>query len=243
MFEAILFDLDDTLLGNNTDSFIQYYFKLLGQYARQFMEPRQFLQEMLICTREMMVSTDTAVPNHDVFWRAFEGRTGLLATDLEPYFEQFYLHEFPKIAHVTERRPEAAELIQACVEQELKVVVATNPVFPRTAVLERMVWAGIPADAFPFELITTYENMHTTKPHAAYYQEILSRIECAPEQAVMVGDDWQNDIEPAAKLGIKTFWISNGRDLPPENMADGVGSLADFYQLLQDGWLEPEQAA
>ncbi len=238
--QAILFDLDDTLLGNDTDTFIPHYFKLLGKYARQFMEPQQFLQEMLICTREMMSSTDTAVPNRDVFWQAFERRTGLLGAELEPYFEQFYLNEFPKIAHVTERRPEAAALIQACLDQGIKVVVATNPVFPRTAVLERLAWAGIPADEYPFALITTYENMHATKPHAVYYQEILARIGCAAKTAVMVGDDWENDIEPAARLGMMTYWITNGRDLPAANVADGFGRLADFYQSLQNGWLKPE---
>lgn len=54
------------------------------------------------------------------------------------------------------------------------LVLATNPLFPRMATLERVAWAGLdPAD---FVLITTFENCRFTKPNPGYFLEILEVI-------------------------------------------------------------------
>jgi len=57
----------------------------------------------------------------------------------------------------------------------------------------------------------------------------LERLNCAPAEAVMVGDDWEQDIAPAGRLGLHTFWVA------PPDMAPlaGRGTLTDFQ-----AWLE-----
>ncbi len=91
--------------------------------------------------------------------------------------------------------------------------------FPRIAVERRLVWGKL--DGLNFDLITTYHNMHATKPHPQYYREILSKLDCPPAEALMVGDDWELDLAPAASLGMHTFWIVPGDvQLPHENRGD-----------------------
>jgi HAD superfamily hydrolase (TIGR01549 family) len=239
MIKAVLFDLDDTLLGNDMDKFLPNYFALLGKHAERYLAKERFLQELMTGTQAMIASEDTAVSNRDVFWQTFQQRTGLDPAEMEPFFEQFYRHVFPQLVATTEKRPFAAPLIQACLEKGLKVVIATNPLFPAIAVVERLAWAGVPVTAFDYDLVTTYENMHTTKPHPAYYREILGKIECAPETAVMIGDDWKNDIIPADSVGMYTYWITTDSQQPPDEVAvNGCGSLADLWQQVQNGWLE-----
>jgi len=235
MITAVLFDLDDTLLGNHVDSFLPRYFTLLGKYAQRYLDADRFLQEMMICTQQMMANTDTAVTNRDVFWNAFQQRTGLDPVELEPFFDLFYREQFPQLASIASKRPAAREMIHLAQSRGWQVVVATHPVFPRTAVLERLKWAGL--DDISFDLITTYENMHTTKPHHSYYQEILDAVGETAETTLMVGDDWENDIEPAAALGMHTFWITNGSlDLPPDlSLITGYGTLDTLFQRLQTG--------
>jgi FMN phosphatase YigB (HAD superfamily) len=64
-------------------------------------------------------------------------------------------------------------------------------------------------------------------------------IDCAPETAVMIGDDWKNDIIPADAVGIHTYWIAPDSQQPPAGVAvNGSGSLADLWQQVQTGWLE-----
>jgi FMN phosphatase YigB (HAD superfamily) len=117
------------------------------------------------------------------------------------------------------------------------VVIATNPLFPRIAIEHRLAWAGVPVTEYPYALLTAYENMSATKPHPAYYQQILEKLGCGAETAVMIGNDWANDIEPAAALGMQTYWVTDNGDNPPDpSLVTAYGSLADLHQHLQAGW-------
>lgn len=237
MLQAVLFDLDDTLLGNNMDTFIPNYFALLSRYAEPKMARDEFLRELMICTRAMVASQETAVSNRDVFWQAFQQRTGLDPDEMEQFFDVFYRDHFPDLAAVTTPQPGAREIVQTCFNQGWQVVIATNPMFPRRAVEHRLAWAGLPVTDYPYSLVTTYENMHATKPHAAYYEEILAKIGVPASAALMVGDDWENDIEPAARLGCHTFWIANADQAPPDaSLSTGSGSIAQLHELLTAGW-------
>ncbi len=240
MLQAVLFDLDDTLLGNNMDDFMPRYFGLISEFAKDWMAKKRFLQELMVCTQHAVENTDHAFTNRDVFWQAFEQRNDMSQADLEPLFERFYLTQFPQLQSVTQFRPAAEKLVRACTRRGLKIVIATNPLFPRVAIEERLSWAGVPVDAFDYALVTTYENMHATKPHKAYYEEILQRIDCPPEAALMVGDSWDMDIVPAAQVGLHTYWLPNGMQDVPEDSPypSAYGTLDELLTLVQNGWLE-----
>ncbi|MCA9972228.1 MAG: HAD family hydrolase, partial [Anaerolineales bacterium] len=233
-----LFDLDNTLLGNDMDSFMPGYFDLLGRYAAPVMARGPFLQALLACTQLTLASVDTAVSNQDTFWQAFEQHTGQRRAELEPFFETFYRTQFPQLAALTQRRPTAAALVQHCFDLGLQVVIATNPLFPRVAIEARLAWAGVPVSAFAYDLVTTYENMHSTKPHPAYYEEILQHLGCRPAEALMVGDDWRNDIVPAAAVGLHTYWLPEPDAPPPDaGLVAACGSLDMLLHGIQNGWL------
>jgi FMN phosphatase YigB (HAD superfamily) len=90
------------------------------------------------------------------------------------------------------------------IESGYEGVLATNPVFPREVILERMRWAGV-AD-LAWKLITSYEDMHFAKPHAAYHSEILGRIGRQPAACVIVGNDTRDDLAALA-VGVKAFLL------------------------------------
>lgn len=244
MISAILFDLDDTLLGNDMDAFMPSYFSLIGAHAKPVMaDSKKFLRELMVCTEAAIANTDPSISNREAFWNAFRQRNGLDPAELEPFFEQFYRETFPQLEEVTARRPVAARLVQFAFDQGLKVVIATNPLFPRLAVEHRLAWAGVPVTEYDFDLVTTYENMHSAKPHQSYYREILEEIEAAPQEALMIGDDWEGDIEPAAALGMYTYWLPGGGSgsetaVPDPDLVDAWGTLDQLYRRVQEGWLE-----
>ena len=114
-----------------------------------------------------------------------------------------------------------------------RIVIATNAVFPLTALEQRLAWAGL--RDFDFELITSYEVMHFCKPHPEYYKEILSLIGLPPEECLMVGNDIGEDL-PAGTIGIKTFLVENllidkGANFKP----DWRGDLNEFFRFV-DGF-------
>jgi FMN phosphatase YigB (HAD superfamily) len=238
MIEAILFDLDDTLLGNDTAVFMPGYFSLLGEHAQKRLNRDQFMQGLLLGTQAMMQNAAPTETNRGVFWHTFQQATGLDPDELEPFFDEFYRNEFSQLAALTQSRPIAAQLVRSCFKWGLRIVIATNPLFPRTAIEARLAWAGVPVSEFAYDLVTTYQNMHAAKPHQAYYCEILEKIECSPVEALMVGDDWERDMVPAAALGLHTYWIQpDGQEPPEANIASDYGSLASLYDRLQAGWL------
>lgn len=239
MIQSLLLDLDDTLLGNETDVFMQRYFGLLSAYAGQRFDRDSFLPHLMQSTRAMIQNTDPHLTNDQVFWTSFESLIGDRRANLEPFFHHFYEAEFIKLKTSTVRRPAAAVLVRAALDRGLSVVVATNPLFPRVAIEQRLEWAGLPPSEYNFALVTTYENMHAAKPQPAYYREILAVTGTAPNNALMVGDDWKNDIAPAAAAGLHTYWIA-AADATPDDPAllSGQGSLDDLAKRVAGGWLE-----
>lgn len=236
---AILFDLDDTLLSNEMSVFVPRYLDSLAEYASARIEKPRLMQAVLDSTEAMIANRDPATSNYDVFWARFEPFTGFDRTRDAPFFARYYEEHFPSLESLTRPVPGAPELLERCFSAGLAVVIATNPLFPRAAIVERLRWAGVDANTAPFALITTYETMHHTKPNPDYYREILRRIDCEASAATMVGNDPLSDIEPAAAVGMRTFTVDSGIDAAPHGdlgssgaEADDRGSLADAAAFL-----------
>ncbi len=238
MIKTILFDLDDTLLGNDMDTFLPQYFSLLDGFANEHLHVANFLPAVLKASQIMVANKDPLLTNNAVFWTEIKKLTGIDRVEAEPLFEEFYRVDFEQLQGATSKISTSAELIRTCFRDGYKLVIATNPMFPRSAVEARLRWAGIPVDEFAYALVTTIENMHATKPHDEYYGEILEMVNCAPQDALMVGDDWKRDIEPAVRMGLSTYWIQlPGKTLPGTPAPSAYGSLAGLLAKLEAGWL------
>jgi HAD superfamily hydrolase (TIGR01549 family) len=239
--KAILFDLDDTLLGNDIDRFLGSYLPLLAKYVSSYMEEDSFVEELMTATQAMISNTAPSITNAEVFWSVFSDRTGLDREIFEPIVKKFYREEFGKLRSKTERLPEAESVVRSCLSRGFRLVIATNPLFPRSAIEQRLAWAGVPVTEFNFDLVTAYENMHACKPNPEYYEEILSHLAVDPDQAIMVGDDWENDILGANHAGIHTYWITQDSENAPDTRPGliGYGSLGAFHRLVVEDIIEP----
>ena len=231
MLEAVLFDLDDTLLGNSMDVFLPAYFQTLTNYVDQLVPKQRFMRELMKATDAMNARRDGRSTNEEAFAAAFYPAVGLDRTRLEPVFEQFYAEEFPRLRSLTQKRPEARRLVDWARDTGLQVVVATNPLFPRVAVEQRLEWAGVPVQEFDYALVTTYENMHATKSDVAYYREILARLDREPDECLMVGDSLNMDIAPAMSIGIYGYWVTEAARAPRSGAElVGVGTLQQLWK-------------
>lgn len=72
---------------------------------------------------------------------------------------------------------------------------------------ERLVKFGI-RDYFDVILSSAEEGV--SKPDLEIYRRALERAECLPQNAYMIGDRLDNDIQPAAELGMSTIWVKQG---------------------------------
>ena len=202
--KAILFDLDGTLLPMDQDLFVKTYFKLLAvKLAPYGYEPKQLIDAVWAGTAAM-VKNDGSCRNEDAFWNLFTSIFGKQSLEQLPVFEDFYANEFQNVQAVCGYNPQAAEVIALVKQKNLRVALATNPIFPAIATQSRIRWAGLSPEAF--ELYTTYENSRFCKPNPAYYQDILDQMGILPEDCLMVGNDVSEDMI-ARELGMQVFLL------------------------------------
>ena len=113
----------------------------------------------------------------------------------------------------------------------LRVVLATNPIFPLDGVRTRMAWVNLaPED---FGLVTWYDNSTFCKPNPKYYQEILGKIGAAPEECIMVGNSVSEDMS-AGTLGMDVFLANEFVENPDSRDYSGYrqGSLDDAERYI-----------
>ncbi len=204
--KAVLFDLDGTLLPMDQDVFVKAYFKgLSAKLAPLGYDPEQLIKVIWGGTNAM-INNDGKKTNEEVFWDFFCKIYGEKARKDEPIFEQFYKNEFQKVQQVCGRDENSYKLVHKLKEKGIRVVLATNPIFPAIATESRIGWAGLePQD---FELYTTYENIGYSKPNPKYYAEVLNHLGLEPQECVMVGNDVGDDMV-AKELGIKVFLLTD----------------------------------
>jgi FMN phosphatase YigB (HAD superfamily) len=225
--DAVLLDLDDTLLGNDMDVFLPVYLAELSAHAAPLVAQQSFLPALLAGTKAMISSTDPGRSNYEIFWSVFERATNSARAHVEPHLLRYYENDFDRLQRLTSCLPSAASLIRQLVGRGLRVVIATNPVFPRAAIQARLRWAGLDAQLDALTLVTTYEDMHFCKPNLGYYREILERIQALPGRSLMIGNDPENDIEPALQAGLYAHCVVSASKAGP---AEGDRALALLSQ-------------
>jgi HAD superfamily hydrolase (TIGR01549 family) len=236
VLRVLLLDLDDTLLANSMPRFIPAYFEALCGALSQWAEPDRLIGELLAGTRAMDAGDGTGPTNTEAFAAVFYPRLGVSRDQLEPEILRFYERDFPKLRPLTTTVDGARDLVDSARARGLRLVVATNPLFPRQAIEERIRWAGFDPDDGTFELVTCADDMHATKASPAYYREILDRIGEPPEACLMVGDDWGWDVVQPARVGIRSWWVAPDGVQPPDDRARpvGRGDLRAFHRWLKE---------
>jgi HAD superfamily hydrolase (TIGR01549 family) len=204
---TVLFDLDDTLLRTNMGAFLPDYFKGISKTYADFGPAAVINENNHAAVHAMIENRDPRHRLKDVFDRRFYPALGTTAVASEERNTAFYRETFPTYQSLTGQKPEAAELVAWCRSQGFTLAVATNPLFPREATLQRIHWAGLDPDDFQF--FSTYENFHFTKPSIAYYAECLGRLGWPEGPIVMVGDNLTHDLLPMEAMGFPTYWITD----------------------------------
>ncbi len=191
MIKAILFDLDGTLLPMNEDLFTKIY---IGNMAKHFLGsqlPADKIPHGIMAGLQAMVKNTGEVTNEEVFWQAFDKVTGKDHTPFFPDFNDYYDRIFIQAKQGCGFNPYAKEIIDLLKEKKIRRILATNPIFPHMATHQRVEWAGLSVS--DFELITTYEDSHYSKPNPAYFTEILEKTGLKSDEVLMIGNDTKED--------------------------------------------------
>lgn len=228
--DYLLLDLDGTLLDFDMDVFISRYLSLIRKQFENYPFANAVPQWILAGTEAMLTNTGT-MTNKEKFIENFQANTGLSETELWEIFIHFYQTDFDLLAEITRPVPGIQEFIANAFSAGYKMVIATQPVFPKLAIEKRLTWAGL--DAGKFDLITHIENMSYCKPAEGYFMEILAHLNIESEQCIMIGNDIEMDMA-AGQFGFETFFLKN-RHLPNANskIAYHSGNLNSLSEMLR----------
>lgn len=232
---TLLLDLDDTLLVNPLKKFMPRYLELLSEKMAPLIAREKMVPQLLFATDKMIENQLPCAALEATFDRHFYAPLGLEKSQTKAIIDEFYGNEFNKLKEVTQVRPEAARLVEFGASKNFVMIVATNPLFPQSAMRTRLSWAGFSGENFPFAYVTSYESMHFAKPNPAYYAEILAKFGWQNGPACMIGNSLRDDLLPALALGIPCFWVDGDPCKLP--VGDGcecaAGSLDDAIPWLE----------
>ena len=204
----ILFDLDGTLLPMVQDEFVRFYMPLLAKaYLKKGveMDPKGFIGAV---------------------WKGYEA---MVKNDADAFYED----EFNQAKCTTQPTPLSDMVIKEAKKKGIEVYLATNPIFPRCATMNRIDWAGL--DPEDFKIITTYEDHVYCKPNPEYFRQILEQFELDPSECLMVGNDVEEDLAIRA-LGVPVFLITdtmeNKKNLPIDS--EYQGSMEELLEFVKE---------
>lgn len=234
-FNTVLFDLDGTLLPINGEAFEAIYFKGLSSYFLDKYEPKEFIKLIWTATKAMVMDTSSKT-NEEAFMESLQSLVNEDITWMQERFNQFYLNEFDQIRVAVTPNISIQKAVKLLKEKGYRLVIATNPMFPKIAIEKRIKWTGCDRD--DFEYVTSFEKNHYCKPQLKFYEEVVSDCGLNPNECLMVGNDINEDMI-VSKLNMSTYLITN-HVIQSDSIPDTVtysGDYDDFYQFVVN--LEP----
>ena len=203
--EAILFDLDGTLLQADMQNFIPRYLRSLASYCTEKATVSQFETELLAIIYDLIKTAgDGSRTNEERVYSRMLKKLSISESMMRNSLSQFKKNNLEELQKWVHPIPLAGQIVQECQEKGVPLVLATNPVFPKFVIQARMRWAGLKEESFTY--ITSYENSYYCKPQAGYFQAIVDRLGIAAEKCLMVGNDFDHDLAAGA-IGIKTYLV------------------------------------
>ena len=226
--KAIFFDLDGTLLPMDQSVFLKEYLKRLSAFvAPHGIDPHK-MAEFTMTATEAMIHNDGSRSNKEAFWDAFFELIGERREELISITDEFYYNGFKEVKNHVGENPRAKDAVEAAHGNGRKVILATNPVFPMSAQIERMSWIGLCES--DFDLVTSYENSGYCKPSPEYYRDICSKMGLDVQNCLMIGNDEREDMKAASEAGMTCFLVTDCR-IMSKNFV-WTGERGSFEQML-----------
>lgn len=208
MIEAVLFDIDNTLILFDESQFFQTYIPRITVRFADVFGSDEFYDRLIGGSRALLQNNGRKINAEyymDVFCRGVEYKR----EDFWNRFERFYDTEFDALRELVIPVQGVLDVFGQVREMGLKVGIASHPLWTEQVQRIRMDWAGL--DGFAADWITHIENTRFCKPQVRFYREISENIQVPPEKCLMAGNDPVNDMAAGA-AGMKTYLVTDASE-------------------------------
>lgn len=232
MFQALIFDLDNTLLDRPAAQWIwserfvdRWLPETLPSAKTEAVEDLFELDKLGYISREGFAEgvlaryPDWTVDETFACDADLPSRIAALLVEYRRELISFYPHH-----------EDICDLVERLRQRSFRLGVVSNG--RAASQWPKMQRAGLDA---AFESIVISEEVGFEKPHPEPFLNSLRALEIAPEEALYIGDNPYHDIGGAAAVGMKTCWVALGRDFPDDAPARPdlqVDSVMDLESVL-----------
>ena len=230
MIKNIMFDMDGTLIDCNAHDFIPVYVKAIKD--RFGGELGSLIAKTAIGGSEVMVRNDGSRTNREAFMEFAKPIIPMPMDEFERVMTDFYANEYRAVSSVISPKPIMVKAVKELKKRGVKLIVTTNPVFPLPALLYRLQSGG--HDPKNFDFVTSYETSSYAKPNPKYYAEVLERLTLVPEETLIVGNDYAEDVCAGKAVGMKTYYLTDS-PIPGGDMnvrPDFSGTAEEFTDFI-----------
>lgn len=201
-----MIDLDGTLTTIDDEDFAREYIRLLLKYNDGFLEEEILKNALFNALNCLLEGTENGKNNYDRYMDSFAKISGLKDKEkVINFFMDFYETTYNELKNLIIPREELIKFLDYLKTKNHRLILATNPIFPKIAITKRLEWINV--DPKKFEYITTMENSHYVKPQTDYFTEILKNTNSEAEKSLMIGNDLEMD-GACEKVGIRFTDIS-----------------------------------
>lgn len=225
MIQAILFDLEGTLVNVDATDFMRNYLGILAPRFAHLLSPDKFSKQLL---RSLETSESEPKPeqtNMQTFYDDFSKITGHSSLTMRPIFDEFYDSDFPTLRCLVQAIPQGVKVVEYAIQQGFLTAVASNPVLPLSAMREYVSWTGLTPEHF--KIIPALNNFHFFKSQLGFYSEVAKSLGVKPDSCLLVTGQSQDII--CRELGMKMFFVGS------DERADYAGNLYDLFRLISQG--------
>jgi FMN phosphatase YigB (HAD superfamily) len=201
MLNAVLLDLDNTLVLYDELEYYKAYFNTLNEYFSHDFSAEDLRTRVINGTMALRENRG-GKSNLDCFLEVFARGCETKTAALWERFMDFYREVYDAIPVAVTLPDGLQDALARLRRTRLKLVIASNPIFPVIAQEKRLRWGNL--EPAWFHQFTHMENMHHVKPAADYYRQACELIGEAPATCLMVGNDPVNDMA-ASRAGLATY--------------------------------------
>lgn len=142
-------------------------------------------------------------PSKEEFYRQMEYFSSVNMLPYKDTVKKFGLEKVRWLKELEKLYPESKEVLQA-LHGRYKLGIIANQ---SAGTEERLVQFGI---RDYFDVVVASAEAGVAKPDKRIFELALSQAGCSAREACMVGDRLDNDIVPAAEMGMSTVWVRQG---------------------------------
>ncbi|MFU1769125.1 HAD family hydrolase [Mammaliicoccus sciuri] len=217
-FEAIIFDLDDTLIDRNhavTELFKLFHNKY---YLNNNLYDEDTMMKDFINLDKKYYGKD----EKDKIFKNFILKYPLnQAINLEN-ISHFWNNNFPQCFKPDKKVKQLLDILS----RSYKIALITNG----TSMRQRQKLVNSNLEKY-FEVVIISDEVSVSKPNVEIFQKALNKLKLPPEKCLYVGDHLINDIQGSQQAGLKSCWynpndIKNKTDVIPDLV---INNLQELY--------------